>query len=210
MPSTVLLPAVSSRPVRSNRSHRCGADLRRGHGRPGGTAAAGRAGVDGSANATNAVMASRRRKKSAQGQLEDELLQNKRWSGLREQRRLQALHHTPQQNVVDREACRQLVAEGYGSDVASDSRRAPGPTSAVIYGNFADLLIGMFGQLEILVDPPTSPKAPWVSVPCSRSTSPFVTLNRLLPCRTRSLPALVQMVPGECRTLGLFWLSRML
>ena len=27
--------------------------------------------------------------------------------------------------------------------------------SAVIYGNFADLLIGMFGQLEILVDPYT-------------------------------------------------------
>ena len=27
--------------------------------------------------------------------------------------------------------------------------------SAVIYGNFADLLIGMFGQLEILVDPHT-------------------------------------------------------
>ncbi|QNI81834.1 hypothetical protein SynRS9907_00986 [Synechococcus sp. RS9907] len=27
--------------------------------------------------------------------------------------------------------------------------------SAVIYGNFADLLIGMFAQLEILVDPYT-------------------------------------------------------
>ena len=27
--------------------------------------------------------------------------------------------------------------------------------SAVVYGNFADLLIGMFGQLEILVDPYT-------------------------------------------------------
>ena len=27
--------------------------------------------------------------------------------------------------------------------------------SAVIYGNFSDLLIGMFGQLEILVDPYT-------------------------------------------------------
>ena len=27
--------------------------------------------------------------------------------------------------------------------------------SALIYGNFSDLLIGMFGQLEILVDPYT-------------------------------------------------------
>ena len=27
--------------------------------------------------------------------------------------------------------------------------------SAIVYGNFADLLIGMFGQLEILVDPYT-------------------------------------------------------
>ena len=32
------------------------------------------------------------------------------------QQRLQASHHTPQQNAVDREACRRLVAEGYGSD----------------------------------------------------------------------------------------------
>ena len=27
--------------------------------------------------------------------------------------------------------------------------------SAIVYGNFADLLFGMFGQLEILVDPYT-------------------------------------------------------
>ena len=36
------------------------------------------------------------------------------------------------------------LTKGTGSDL-----------SAVIYGNFADLLIGMFGQLEILVDPYT-------------------------------------------------------
>ena len=59
--------------------------------------------------------------------------------------------------------------------------------SALIYGNFSDLLIGMFGHLEILVDPsPTSPKALLVSVLCSRSISLFVMLNRSLPCRTRS------------------------
>jgi len=61
-------------------------------------------------------MAGKRRRKSCRGQLEDELLKNQRWSGLQEQRRLQALHHTPQQNTADREACRQLVAEGFGSD----------------------------------------------------------------------------------------------
>ena len=64
------------------------------------------------------MMATRRPKKSVQGQIEDELLQNQRWSDLGEQRRLQALHHTPQQNAVDREACRRLVAEGYGSNDA--------------------------------------------------------------------------------------------
>ena len=52
--------------------------------------------------------------------------------------------------------------------------------SAVIYGNSADMLIGMFGQLEILLE------APLVCVLCSRSTSLFVTLNPSLPCRTRS------------------------
>ena len=36
------------------------------------------------------------------------------------------------------------------------SRRALGSNlSAVIYGNFADLLIGLYGTLEILVDPYT-------------------------------------------------------
>ena len=63
-------------------------------------------------------MATRRRKKSLQGQIEDELLQNQRWSDLGEQRRLEAMHHTPQQNAVDRKTCRRLVAEGYGSDDA--------------------------------------------------------------------------------------------
>ena len=75
---------------------------------------------------------------------------------MREKQRLQALHYTSQQNGVDRKTCRRLVAEGYGSDVASDLTKGTRTNpSAVIYGNFADLLIGMFGQLEILVDPYT-------------------------------------------------------
>ena len=43
-----------------------------------------------------------------------------------------------------------------GNRVPSNLTKGSGTNlSAVIYGNFADLLIGMFGQLEILVDPYT-------------------------------------------------------
>ena len=56
------------------------------------------------------------RHRKGQGQIEDDLLKNARWSGLREQQRLQSLHHTPQQNATDREACRRLVDDGYGTD----------------------------------------------------------------------------------------------
>ena len=42
------------------------------------------------------------------------------------------------------------------NNVPSDLTKGSGTgLSALIYGNFADLLIGMFGQLEILVDPYT-------------------------------------------------------
>ena len=42
------------------------------------------------------------------------------------------------------------------NNVSSNLTKGSGTNlSAVIYGNFADLLIGMFGQLEILVDPYT-------------------------------------------------------
>ena len=60
----------------------------------------------------------KRRHRKGQGQIEDDLLKNARWSGLREQQRLQSLHHTPQQNETDREACRRLVDEGFGTDAA--------------------------------------------------------------------------------------------
>ena len=52
--------------------------------------------------------------------------------------------------------------------------------SAVIYGNFADLLIGLYGTLEILVDPyTTSPKARQVYGLCRRLTLQFAMPNRL-------------------------------
>ena len=61
------------------------------------------------------MAARRRRQHKGQGQIEDELLKNARWSGLREQRRLQR-RSLPERNQRDREACRKLVNEGFGSD----------------------------------------------------------------------------------------------
>lgn len=43
---------------------------------------------------------------------------NQRWFKLGKQRQLQALNYSPQQNAADREACRRLMSEGYGSDDA--------------------------------------------------------------------------------------------
>ena len=78
------------------------------------------------------------------------------------------------------------LTKGIGSDL-----------SAVIYGNFADLLIGMFGKLEILVDPYTNfAKGTVGAVLWSRSISLFVMLNPSLPCNTRSLPACREVLPG--------------
>ena len=43
-----------------------------------------------------------------------------------------------------------------GNNVPSNLTKGSGSNlSAVIYGNFADLLIGLYGTLEILVDPYT-------------------------------------------------------
>ena len=60
-------------------------------------------------------MAARRRpRKLPKGQLEDELLKNARWSGLREQQRLQSLHHTTAENKRAEAECRSLLVGGYG------------------------------------------------------------------------------------------------
>ena len=63
------------------------------------------------------MAARKRRHHKGQGQLEDDLLKNTRWSGLREQQRLQQ-RFPPERNQRDREACRKLVNEGFGSDAA--------------------------------------------------------------------------------------------
>ena len=61
------------------------------------------------------MAARKRRHHKGQGQLEDDLLKNTRWSGLREQQRLQR-RSPPERNQRDREACHKLVNEGFGSD----------------------------------------------------------------------------------------------
>ena len=60
------------------------------------------------------MAARKRRHHKGQGQLEDDLLKNASWSGLREQQRLQALHHSAEDNKLAEAECRSLVVGGYG------------------------------------------------------------------------------------------------
>ena len=77
--------------------------------------------------------------------------------------------------------------------------------SAVIYGNSADLLIGMFAQLEILVDPYTDFAKGTVGVRALQSINIAVRHPESLAplqdaiAKPRPLPALVQCCPGGCR-----------
>ena len=75
--------------------------------------------------------------------------------------------------------------------------------SAVIYGNFADLLIGMFGQLEILVDPYTDFAKGTVGVRALQSIDIAVrhaeSFDACLWCSAAR---------GNCRTLGLLFTHR--
>ena len=54
----------------------------------------------------------RRRKGSCRGQVEDDLLKNQRWAGLNEQHRLEAIHHSAEENEAARRRCRQLLTGG--------------------------------------------------------------------------------------------------
>ena len=56
----------------------------------------------------------KRRHRKGQGQIEDDLLKNARWSGLREQQRLQSSHHSAAENQRAEAECRSLVVGGYG------------------------------------------------------------------------------------------------
>ena len=74
--------------------------------------------------------------------------------------------------------------------------------SAVIYGNFADLLIGMFGQLEILVDPYADFAKGTVGVRALQSidivvrhAESFAPLQDLI-AQPRPLPTPVEMCQG--------------
>ena len=57
-----------------------------------------------------------RHKKSAKVEVEEDLLSKGRWSGYKEQQALQEQNHTTEENIIAREACRQLVESGYGTD----------------------------------------------------------------------------------------------
>ena len=57
-----------------------------------------------------------RRKKSARAEIKSDLLDSPRWSGLRQQQRLQEQNHTPKENAAVRAACGALLEGGWGTD----------------------------------------------------------------------------------------------
>lgn len=57
-----------------------------------------------------------RRKRKSQGDLETELLANGRWSGLKEQHRLEAMNHSESQNQRARELSTALRTTGLPAD----------------------------------------------------------------------------------------------
>ncbi len=60
-------------------------------------------------------MAAKRRRKASRGQIEDELLSNARWSGLKQQAELEARNHSAQENCAARRRCREFLEGGWGS-----------------------------------------------------------------------------------------------
>ena len=61
------------------------------------------------------MAARKRRHRTPQGQVEDEILKNQRWSGLREQNRLIALNHSKAENDAARERAMAFVESGWGA-----------------------------------------------------------------------------------------------
>ena len=57
-----------------------------------------------------------RRRKPARAEIENNLLDQPRWSGLRQQQRLQSRNHTEHENHAAHRRCRALVEQGWGSD----------------------------------------------------------------------------------------------
>ena len=60
-------------------------------------------------------MAAKRRRKPCKGQIEDDLLANARWSGLRQQQEHEARNHSERENCEARRRCRELLEGGWGS-----------------------------------------------------------------------------------------------
>ena len=60
-------------------------------------------------------MAGKRRRKACRGQVEDDLLANARWSGLRQQAELEARNHSEQENCEARRRTRELLEGGWGA-----------------------------------------------------------------------------------------------
>ena len=57
----------------------------------------------------------KRRHRTPQGQLEDDLLCDQRWSGLRQQDELQKRSHSDRENCMARRRCREFLEGGWGS-----------------------------------------------------------------------------------------------
>ena len=60
-------------------------------------------------------MAAKRRRKPCKGQIEDDLLANARWSGLKQQQELEARNHSERENCIARKRCREFLEGGWGS-----------------------------------------------------------------------------------------------
>ena len=60
-------------------------------------------------------MAAKRRRKPCKGEIEDDLLANARWSGLRQQAELEARNHSERENCEARRRTRELLEGGWGS-----------------------------------------------------------------------------------------------
>ena len=60
-------------------------------------------------------MPARRRRKSCKGAAEDQAMASAQWSGLREQERLERIHHSEDDNKKARERTRALLAGGWSA-----------------------------------------------------------------------------------------------
>ena len=60
-------------------------------------------------------MAAKCRRKPCKGEIEDDLLANARWSGLRQQAELEARNHSERENCEARRRTKELLEGGWGS-----------------------------------------------------------------------------------------------